>query len=226
MREDPMNILIVGAGKLAYHVARQSLARHHHVSMIVRDHDEALALAQKLNVVVAVGDGTSPEVLAESINDRIDTLLALQQADHDNLITCQIARDILGVSRTIALVNAPENVQLFHQLGVQDAISTADILGSLLQQASNFDQISASLPLAEGRIHVTEIRLNTRSPAAGALLRDLTLPDGALIAAILRGGEVLIPRGSAQLSDGDELLLVSRADVQHTALDILLGAHK
>lgn len=221
-----MRLLFVGGGNLAYYVARAALAKAHHVTLIVRDGAEAELLAQRTGALVVRGDGTLPDVQEDAGARRTDVLVALSPHDPDNLVSCQVAQRWFGVPRTVALVNDPDNRRLFEALGVKSVVSAAEILGGLIEHETGLAGILGALPLARGEASLMDVSLPEEAPAVGVALVDLPLPEDALVAGVIRGGRLLIPRGGLELKAGDELLLLSREDCADRALAALLGEEK
>jgi trk system potassium uptake protein TrkA len=219
-----MMLVIVGGGTIAFYLARHGIARGHRVHMILKDKEEAETFTRKLDAVILLGDGTCPEVLAEAEVQRADAFISLYHDDWDNLIACQVAQTFFGITRTIPLVNDPENLPLFDLAGISPTVSAAEILGSIIEQESSLTLIATRLATAAGQVMVLEITLKPHSPAVGYTLQELNLPPDSLIAMIIRGGEFLVPRGSDRLAAEDELLLVCRLEAQDDALRALLGA--
>jgi trk system potassium uptake protein TrkA len=218
-----MRIILVGGSKTVYFLARQFVRRRYHVTVINRDPIRAREIANETKATVVLGDGTDVHRLEEAGARAADALLAMTNHDQDNLIACQIASRIFSVPRTIALVNDPDNEAIFKQLGVTVAFSATRLIGMILDQETNFEDITAFMPLAQGRVNVTEIRLAPDSPAVGKTLHDLKLTENSLIACIIRNDEVIVPRGSTQLKVGDHLLLISHPENQRHDIEVLCG---
>ncbi len=218
-----MHVLIIGGGKTSYHLARKFISKGHHVTIVTRDPVVARRLARKVKAAVVVGDGSLPDVLEEAGARRAAVVVALQSADHDNLVTCQLAREMFGAPRTVALVRDPENVEVFQRLGVSVAISVAEMLAMIIEEQAEHDEIVNLAAMAKGRLNITELVLPRGAPAAGKHLRDLALPDNTLVAAIIRGNEVTVPRGDARLLPLDRVLLITQPFNHGAALKALVG---
>lgn len=218
-----MRIILVGGSKTVYFLARQFVRRRYHVTVINRDPVRAREIAHETKATVVLGDGTDVNRLEEAGARAADAMLAMTNHDQDNLIACQIAKRIFSVPRTIALVNDPDNEPIFKQLGVDVAFSATRLIGMILDQETNFEDITAFMPLAQGRINVTEVRLAPDSPAVGKTLLDLELTENSLIACIIRNDEVIVPRGATQLEVDDHLLLISHPDNQRHDIEVLCG---
>jgi trk system potassium uptake protein TrkA len=218
-----MRVIVVGGGKIVYYLGRQFASKGYEVTMIVADPNEALVLSRRVKGLVVQGDGSDPGVLDEAGARKADVLLALTAKDQNNLAVCQIARKMFSVPRTVALVNDPQNEEVFRKLGVSVAFRATQILARILEERAGFEEIANLIPLGEGRVTISEVTLRAESPAADKDLRDLKMLEGTLIGGILRDDDVIVPRGSTRLRGGDRLILISRTDCFDRVLRLLTG---
>lgn len=221
-----MRLILVGGGETIetiYFLARLFTRREHKVTVINRDPAEAKALARRVGATVILGDGSDPAVLEQAGARRADVLLSLTAYDPDNLVICQIAQELYGVPRTMALVNDPDNEDVFRQLGISIVFSATRIIGGLIEGHTVYDEITHLFPAAEGRVQVTELELTTGSPATGKYLHELGLPKNSLVACVIRGEEVIVPRGDSRLQAADHLILVTLPDDHLDVLRMLTG---
>ncbi len=217
-----MKVLIAGGGKTLYFLCRNFTEKGYDVAIINPDKPECVQLARQLPAIVVCGDGSDARVLKEAGAMATDAVLAITSNDQDNLIICQLASLQFGVPRTVALANDPDNVEVFEKLGVS-AFSTTRIVGSLIEQRASLEQILNLLPVGEGRVNVTEVALLADSPVAGKLVKDILLPENALIAVVIRNGLPIIPRGSSSLREGDRLVLITLPENHGPVLRTLTG---
>jgi trk system potassium uptake protein TrkA len=217
-----MKVLIVGGGKTVYFLARSFVAKGHAVTVINRDADECVRLASRLNVIVVHGDGSDPAILEEAGAQGADAVLAATPNGEDNLAACQLAALQFGVPRTVALVNDPDNEEVFRKLGVK-AFATTRMVASLIEQRAALDEITNLVPVGEGKVNITEVALPSDAPVVGKQLRQLEFPDGALIAVILRDGEAIVPRGGTEIRAGDRLVLVTLPENHGPVLRLVAG---
>jgi trk system potassium uptake protein TrkA len=220
-----MKVLIVGGGKTLYFLCRNFTAKGYEVVIINRNREECVRLARQLSATVVCGDGSDPELLKEAGAMGADAVLAITPNDQDNLVICQLASLHYGVPKTLALANDPDNAEVFEELGVS-AFSTTRIVGSLIEQRATLEQITNLLPVGEGRVNVTEIILDANSPVAGKLLKDLDLPENALVAVVIRDGQPIVPRGGNQLLAGDQLVLITLPENHGPVLRAFTGEQK
>lgn len=203
-----MKVLIVGGGRTMYFLCRTFLAKGHAVTVINRDPEECVRMARRLKVTVVRGDGSDPAILEEAGAHEADAVLAVTPNDQDNLAICQLARLQYGAPRAVALVNDPDNEEVFHRLGVA-AFSTTRTIASMIEQRTALDEITNLIPAGEGKVNITEVRLQPTSPVVGKTLRDLSLPGDSLIAVVLRNGQAVVPRGDTRLRAGDRIVLIT-----------------
>jgi trk system potassium uptake protein TrkA len=218
-----MKIILIGGGKTIYFLAKQFIVEGHSVTIINRDPGESQALSHELDATILLGDGSDPEILEQAGTGSADVLLSMTSRDHVNLVACQVANEKFDVPRTIALVNNPENEEIFRKLGVSLIFSATRIIASLLEQETDFMAITNLMAVAQGKVNVSEVRLPENALVSGKSLQELKLPAGFLLATIIRNGEVLVPSGSTILQAHDQLILVGQAEKYRDVLRILTG---
>jgi trk system potassium uptake protein TrkA len=217
-----MKILIVGSGKTLYFLCRSFASKGYEVVVINRNREECVQLARQLSATVVCGDGSNARILKEAGAMGADAVLAITSNDQDNLVICQLASLQFGVPRAVALANDPENAEVFDKLGVS-AFSTTHIVSSLIEQRASLEQITNLLPIGEGRVNVTEIILDADSPVAGKLLKDIDLPENALVAVVIRNNQPIVPRGANRLLGGDRVVLITLPENHGPVLKAFTG---
>ncbi|AMV70944.1 TrkA family potassium uptake protein [Desulfuromonas carbonis] len=218
-----MRVILVGEGKILYFLARQFASKGHTTTIVTADHGQAGTLSRRVRATVLHGDGSDPGVLEEAGARRADVVLALTPRDQDNLAVCQIACRMFRVPRTVGLVNDPENEEVFRQLGVSVAFSATQIIARIIEERAGFEEIASLIPVAEGKVTVSEVALRAESPVVERELQRIAFPEGALIGGIIRAGEVIVPRGSTRLQGGDRLIVISQPDCYDQVLRLLTG---
>jgi len=203
-----MKVIIVGGGKTLYYLCKNFTAKGHEVVIINQNREECVLLARQLSALILCGDGSDPRTLMEAGAIGAQALLAITGNDQDNLVTCQLATLLYGVPRAVALANDPDNAGIFEKLGVT-AFSTTHIVGSLIEQRADLEQIINLIPVGEGKVNVTEVALNEDSPVAGKLLKEIELPENALVAVVMRENRPIVPRGGNRLLAGDRVVLIT-----------------
>jgi trk system potassium uptake protein TrkA len=203
-----MYVVIVGAGKVGWNLARELIEKGHEVTAIESDAHRYATVEEELEHAVAYGDGSELWVLERAGIERADMAVAVTGDDEDNILICQVAREKYGVERVIARCNNPRNLQHFELLGVRPAVSATDLILRLIEHEVPKYGLVHLLDLPQERLEIIELEVAQGSPAAGRKVSDLGLPDGSLVISILRGGDGFVPHGESVVEAGDEVLLV------------------
>ena len=217
-----MRIILIGTDKLTYFLGRRFSSKGYFLTIITPDEENAVSLSRRLKATVLTGNGSDPDMLQEAGAYQADVLLALTSRDQDNLIACQIAQDRYGVPKTVALVNDPENREIFEELGVSVAFSATEVLGSMIEQQTTSADIRNLVPVTDSGVTITEVVLAENSPAVGSAIKDLKL-QGAVVACVVRRGRVMLAQRRSHLHAGDRVLLISEDDSYGQAQKTLTG---
>lgn len=128
-----MYAVVVGGGRIGRTIARWLLVAEHEVAVVDRSTTACSVVEDELGSVSVLGDATEAGVLAKVGANRADVLIAATGADDVNLVTCQMAMHRFDVSRTISIVNEPENETLFKTLGIVAVVNITDLAVAGLQ---------------------------------------------------------------------------------------------
>jgi trk system potassium uptake protein len=218
-----MNVIIIGGGRTGSHLAQQLLSEGHQVKLVEHRNEVLERLSQELPPeVIVTGDGSSPAVLEAAGIERADVLVAATGEDENNLVIATLGRFEYDVPRTIARVNNPKNAWLFTpEMGVDVGLNQTDILAKLIVEEMSMGDMMTLLKLRRGEYSLVEEKLLPRSRMVGAILKDLPLPEGCTIAAVVRQGKVITPRGYMVFEEGDEILAVVDKRSRQALNDIL-----
>src|SRR5689334_24960358 len=184
--EEGLYVIIAGAGKVGWNLARELLERGDEVTCIEQDRRRYLTVEQELEHAVQYGDATELWVLERAGIQRADLVIAVTGDDEDNLLVCQIAREKYLCERIIARVNNPRNLQWFELLGIQPAVSATDLILRLIEHEVPSYGLVHLLDLRDEKLEIIEVEVVENAPAAGTRVADVPLPDGSLIISILR----------------------------------------
>lgn len=218
-----MKVAIIGGKNLTYYLAKGLISRGYRVYVVNKDEEYCVDLAKRLKkVTTIVGDGARRHVLEQLELSEEDQFIALTPNDQDNLIACLTAQRLLGIRRPIALINDPDNKEVFAKMGITAAISPIEMISMTLEDSLFREQITNLIPASE-KLSVFRIDLHSTAPVIGKMLKDLELPEESVIGAIIRGDEVIIPRGNTQISENDTLIVLSNPAVQSKVFEALLG---
>jgi trk system potassium uptake protein TrkA len=203
-----MYVVIAGAGKVGWNLARELMAKRHEVTVIESDRSRYLTVEQELEHAIQYGDATELWVLERAGINRADLTIAVTGDDEDNLLICQLAKEKYLCERIIARVNNPRNRQYFELLGIQPAVSATDLILRLIEHEVPSYGTVHLLDLRDEQLEIIEVEVPSGSPVIGQRVSEITLPEGSLIISILRDGRGFVPKADTVVQDGDEVLLV------------------
>lgn len=216
-----MNLIVIGAGKVGYYLAKTLLEHGHHPTIVEADHMSCSRAANDLDIPVICGDGTTLHALREAGADSCDAVIGVTGRDEDNLISCQLAKQVFHVRKTIARVNNPKNVSVMRKLGIDITISSTDNIARLLEHEIDTSQIKRLAAINQGEASICEAVLPEEYKLHGKRLSEIRLPDSAIIISINRGGKTIIPRGETALLSGDTVLFLTKNDALHEVQHLL-----
>ncbi|KUO06257.1 potassium channel family protein [Streptomyces caeruleatus] len=207
-----MNVLITGAGRLGTQIAQVLSAARDEVTLIDIDDDRLAELEGRIQVRLVTGDACEPALLEQAGALTADLVIATTGDDEDNLVISLLAKRQFSVPRVAARVNDADNAWLFDERwGVDVAVPAATPLISLIEEATGATDTVALLRLSKAGVDVIETAITPQSKAVGRVLGDIRLPEGTVVATIVREGQPTVPDPAIRLAAGDELLLVSHS---------------
>ena len=218
-----MYVVIAGGGKIGRYIAKDMVEKGHEVTVVERIGSRCEQLVADTDVLVIEGDACDVRYLEQAHTDRADVFVATTHEDDDNLVASQLAKIEFGVKRAISRVNTPKNVEIFEKLGIEPVSSTR-LISELLENEFSIGELVHLTSLKGGRVSLVELRIpeGADGPPVRAI-EDLGLPHEAVLVAIFRGDETVIPRGGAQILPGDEVVVLTSPDVEERLTAILLG---
>ncbi|NLH69766.1 MAG: TrkA family potassium uptake protein [Brooklawnia sp.] len=218
-----MRVCIVGAGNVGRSIARELITNGHDVLLIERD-PHAIKSETVPDAEWLLADACEMDSLKEAELQSFDVSIAATGDDKANLVYTLLAKTEFGVPRTVARVNHPSNEWLFdEQWGVDVAVSTPRIMSALVEEAVTVGEIVRLLTFKKGTSSLVELTLPDESPVVGRRVRDVEMPVGVVLVAIVRDGVPRAPEPDAALEARDELLLVSSPDAEFGLRQMLAG---
>src|SRR3712207_3297685 len=203
-----MYVSVVGAGKVGLNLARELIDKGNELTIVENSARRYATVEEELEHRAHYGDGSELWVLERAGIERADMVIAVTGDDEDNILICQMARERYGVENIIARCNNPRNLQHFELLGVNPAVSATDLILRLIEHDIPEYGLLRLLALPREHIEIMELEVAGGSPAAGRTVRDLGLPNGSLVIALMREGGGFVPVAESVIQAGDEVLLV------------------
>lgn len=207
-------IVISGGGNIGLFLAREIEERQPSVMLKMIETNKARAefvAGQLKNAVVLNGDALDIDILNEAKAGSAEAIIALTNDDEVNILTSLLAKRS-GSQRAITLVNNPAYENLIGSLGIDVVVNPRSTTVSSILQHVRRGRISGVYSLRDGAAEVMEAEAVETSALVGQPLRDLDLPAGMMIGAIIRGDEVIIARSDSEIEAGDRIILFVRKD--------------
>ncbi len=203
-------VMIFGGGKIGLRLALILEDEGISVKVVEKDEERAQYVASRLRKSLVLHDeGISREFLLQERVDRTDAFIAATGDDRANLLAVMYAKQ-LGARRTISVVSRLEFAPLSEALGVDISISPRLITaGAILRFVRKGDVLAVNV--LESGAEMIEMRVPDRCAVAGRPLSEVGFPKGAIIGAVLRDDEVIIPRGDDVLTSGDDAVIFTVA---------------
>jgi trk system potassium uptake protein TrkA len=210
-----MYVIICGAGKVGWNLARELINRDREVTLIESYHRRYRIVEEELEHAVQYGDATELWVLERAGIQRADLVIAVTGDDEDNIMICQMAKEKYGVQRIVARVNNPRNLPYFKLLGIQPAVSATDLILRLIEHEVPEYGLVQLLALEEEHLEIIELEVGEGSEAAGKTIRDIDMPEGSLIISVLRDGGGFVPKADSVVEAGDQVMLILDPGLEH-----------
>ena len=205
---EKMYVILAGAGKVGWNLARELLEKGNEVTLIESDRDRYLTVEQELEHNIQYGDASELWVLERAGISRADMVIAVTGDDEDNMLICQVAKEKYLVDRIIARVNNPRNREWFDLLGIRPFVSATDLILRLIEHEVPEYGLVHLLDLPQERLEIIEMLLGSGSQVTGRRVGDLEMPEGTLLISVLREGRGFVPGPDTVLEEGDEVLAV------------------
>jgi trk system potassium uptake protein TrkA len=214
-------IVIVGGGTVGLRLAR-SLERNPkaRLKLIEKSPERCAAAAQVLSrALVLQGDGCDLDLLEDEGVRHARALVAVTDSDEKNLLASLLGRQ-LGVPKIVTRVSSAANRRLFEKVGVDVPLSARAEAHEAVLHLIRHREADLLATIGEGAGEVLEITLPQKFTPMP--LKELPLPPDALVAAILRRDEVLVPGGATLLGPQDHCLVICRVERVADVLKVLL----
>ena len=207
--------VLIGGGRVAYHLAQQLIEMGVKVKIIEIDEKRCLELSQRLDKVnISCADGTDHDILEEERVYDADAVVTLTGIDEENILLSLLAKKN-GVDKVVTKVNRMSLIQLSDTLSLDSIISPKSItVNQILQyvrakQNSLGNNVTTLYRLVNDRLEAIEFIVRDEKDYVGVPLKKLKIRSGILIASIVRGNELIIPKGDDCLKVNDSVVVVT-----------------
>ena len=209
-----MFIIVAGAGKVGYHLARALIADHE-VLIIELDPERVEFVGGELGTdVIMQGDACDAATMERAGMERADLVVAATGEDDDNLTFCQISKARFDVPRTVARINNPQNEVLFRQLGIDSTVSATNLILGHIEQELPWRGLIPLMTLTGLNLEIVEVRVPHEARIAGKQVKQLLLPQGSLLCLVISEGTPRLPAPDTTIHSDDILVAVTNIEAE------------
>ncbi len=217
-----MYVIIVGAGNVGHYLAHRLFEDKHTIALVEKDRAICDRIGQELDILIVSGDGCEIATLEAAGIERADVLAAVTGSDEDNLVICQLAKEVFHIDRTVARVNDSRNEHIFNELGVDVPIDSTGILARVIEEEVSLSDFVNLVTFRKGKLALVRFDLPAESPIISKKVSEVTLPVESVLVAIVRGDGVFIPHGDTIFKPQDEIVALTRIGEESAVLQIFL----
>lgn len=198
-------VMIAGATRVGVHLARLLEQSKRDVVLVDGDAEKCRRAGERLQKTLVVhGDVTDRDLLIQENVDTFDAFVAATRVEEYNVLAALMAKE-LGVELTIAVINQPELKQFLETMDIDLAVAPRlSTVGAILKHVHEETEEVSLQNMGEERIII--LRVHDGAAAADKPVRKLALPHHSILAAVVRGEEVILPRGDDVLHVGDTVV--------------------
>lgn len=200
-------VFVLGGKQIGIEVAQRLEKRGVQVKLFEKDirRCEKISTLVKRTVVVHA-DGTDQRLLAEENIEGIDAYLALTGHDEDNIMASLLSKK-MGAGKSVALINRGDLLPMAQLLGINSTLSTRLVVVDRILQFVRKGRVLSVSTFRDEEAEAIELVATSKSKYVDKKLRDVHLPRGAIVGAIVRpDGEAIVPRGDAVVRSGDRVI--------------------
>lgn len=211
--EELRRVIIVGAGETGTALATALDATRLKVKIIDKDSRTCAALSEKLKRVIVInGDGTDRSLLEEENIRECDFMVAITGSEESNVLISLLGKG-MGARRNITRIDKLSYLPLVSAIGIDTVVSSRlSAIRAILQYIRRGKIISVA-PLKGEHAEAIEAEALETSDIVNIPLSDVRFPKGALVGAVVRGDEIIIPRGDSQIRPKDRLIIFALQNV-------------
>ena len=207
------NVMITGGGDTGGALGEALDDTKLHTKIIEKDSHRCTALAERLDKpVIICGDGTDKDLLLEENIGEMDFLVALTGDEENNVLMSLLARE-LGAKKIITRISKLSYIPLVSAIGIDTVVSPRlSAVRAILQYIRRGKVISVA-PLKGEQAEAIEVEALETSDIVDKPISQIKFPKGALVGAVIREDEIIIPTGNTVIKSRDRLIFFALRDV-------------
>jgi len=220
-----MRVLIIGGGEQGQNIADRLLKQDefrmvfrssaYQVSFIEQNSTRCDELESRFNVPIFEGDGTKQSILEQTEPHKMDVAIAALSDDDANTVAALQAKR-LGIEKVIAVVRDPDSVSLLEESGVL-CISAPQATAAMVENQLDRPEVADLFEIESGLASLIDMEVPDGGSVVGRAIRDLSVPDQCVVAALIRDEEFVVPRGDTVVEAGDHVIFVGPDEAVQTA---------
>ncbi len=214
LEKEARRIIISGGGNIGLSLIKKLQEEVSGLQLKVIEHNEKRAqyLSEQLeNIIILNGDTLERGIMDEASVATAETYIALMNDDESNILGSLLAKQY-GCQRVVTLVNNHAYYPLVGPLGIDVMISPKSIIVSSIMQHVRRGRIKGIHNIRDGEFELMEIEISDSSSIANKNIQDLELPSGVVIGAIVRDGEVIIPKNNCSIIPKDHIIILASSE--------------
>ena len=225
-----MNIIICGAGRVGFTIAKQLSEQGHSITVIDPSSEDIQKIDDALDVKAIVGKGTYPSILEKANATESDMIIGVTRNDEVNMVICQIAFSIFKIPKKIARIRSqdylnPKFTTVYNKenLPIDVIISPEIEIAKSIQRKLEAPGALDSVPFAENKIRLLEILINDNCSLINIKLNDLTKKHPNLdanIIGIIRDDKFLIPKKNDDIKKNDKIYVIINSSQMSETLEV------
>ena len=213
-----MNIIICGAGRVGFTIAKLLSEQGHSITVIDQSSEDIQKINESLDVKAIVGKGTHPSILEKASASEADMIIAVTRNDEINMLICQIAYSIFNIQKKIARIRSqdylnPKFTRVYNKenLPIDVIISPELEIAKSIQRKLEAPGALDSVPFSDNKIRLLEILIKDNCKLIDYKLNELTkkfpLLDANIIA-IIRNDKTFIPKKTELIKSNDKIYVI------------------
>ena len=225
-----MNIIICGAGRVGFTIAKQLSEQGHSITVIDPSSEDIQKIDDALDVKAIVGKATYPSILEKANAAETDMIIAVTRNDEINMVICQIAFSIFNIQKKIARIRSqdylnPKFTRVYNKenLPIDVIISPEIEIAKSIQRKLEAPGALDSVPFAENKIRLLEILIDEKCPIHEIKLKDLTnkFPNlNAYILGVIREESFKILKKDDKLQHNDKAYVIVNSNQMEETLKV------
>lgn len=200
-------VVILGGDLIGYYLAQELEKKNYSVKVIEKDKTKCQEIDSRLKKTLVInGDGIDIDLLMDENIGQADAFVAVTDDDKLNLLVCLIAKE-LGAKKTFVQIRRSDLIPLIDHVNIDKVVSPRMFTAGSILRYIRRGHVSSVTLLGDSDAEMIELTIPSGAPVVNMTLKDIPLPKGTLVGAIMRNNQVIIPSGDDVVKVDDRLTL-------------------